>query len=213
MQKCLVLASGSPRRRELLNLLHLPFEVISSDSDESFDPASPPSEIAKSLASMKAEAVAKRVFSERPTDQLVILGADTLVAVERNGVAEILGKPLDAEDARRMLTSLSGIAHKVYTGISLAIVGPDIESHTIADVVKTEVLFRSLSDEMIDAYLATGEPFDKAGAYGIQGYAGAFVESITGDYFNVVGLPVQSVGKMLEQAGIEWWRGADTLSL
>src|SRR5689334_6334000 len=130
MIKRLILASASPRRRELLGLLNLPFEVIASDAEERFDSSYPPSEIAGSLARQKAEAVAIQLSCSRPEGELIVIGADTLVALEHDGVREILGKPRDSEDARRMLRMLSGVAHEVYTGISLTIVGAALESES-----------------------------------------------------------------------------------
>jgi septum formation protein len=220
MSKRLILASASPRRRELLALLGLPFEVVPGDIDEIGPFDLTPRRLAEQLALEKARQVSDRLFGgdwrwvdrENP----IVIGADTLVVSERTDPPAILGKPADADEARRMLNLLSGSTHDVYTG--LAVVwqywpdeadGFDMVERT--EVVDTQVQFRELTPAMIDAYIATGEPFDKAGAYGIQGHAAAFVEAIYGDYFNVVGLPVQTVGRMLERIGIEWWRGEKAL--
>ncbi len=183
----------------------MPFEVAPSRVDEeSFrsSPLPPPQEWAAMLAREKAQEVRTRESGA------LILGADTIVVVEGEDGPKILEKPVDAEDARRMLTRLSAGTHAVYTGLALLVPEEGTGSDRIeSEVVETRVAFRPLTPAMIDAYIATGEPFDKAGAYGIQGGAAAFVEAISGDYFNVVGLPVQTVGRMLERVGIEWWRG------
>jgi septum formation protein len=169
--------------------------------------------MARQLATDKASEVWMRHRSDG-----LILGADTLVVTDRGGLETALGKPVDEDDARRMLALLSGTTHTVYTGVAL--VYPDqsvqygewfADYKTITEVCDTQVQFRELTPAMIDAYIDTGEPFDKAGAYGIQGYAAAFVEAVYGDYFNVVGLPVQTVGRMLEKVGIEWWQGEQAL--
>ncbi len=210
MPKRLILASASPRRRDLLALLGVPFEVITSVVEEDWTGGAPPQEFACHLAFQKAMDV--WAACAKNTNPLV-LGADTVVIVDHCGKAEALNKPVDAQEARKMLRMLSGAAHMVYTGLALLTTDP-VNSGCITHraSVDTQVQFRELTDEMIDAYVATGEPFDKAGGYGIQGYASAFVEAVYGDYFNVVGLPVQAVGRMLEQTGIEWWRGKDALA-
>lgn len=207
MPRRLILASASPRRRELLGLLGLPFAVIPSHIAEEVDPGLSPHQIAGHLAYIKAREIAGSISI---SDSLV-LGADTIVVAGQADTATVLGKPADAEAARDMLRRLSAATHTVLTGIAL-LSRPDDDFESCTRVVDTQVTFRELTPTMIDAYISTGEPFDKAGAYGIQGYASAFVEAIYGDYFNVVGLPVQTVGRMLESIGIEWWRGADALT-
>lgn len=199
----LILASASPRRRELLALFGLPFEVVPSRYEEPLPPAEPISlpEFVAELALRKAEEVATR-----PTSGYV-LGADTMVTLSAQEVGVPLGKPVDTEDARRMLWSLSGKVHTVYTGIALiAASDQGVRAEPLCAVSATRVRFRPLNEEMIAGYLATGEPFDKAGAYGAQGYAAPFIESYEGDFFNVVGLPLCETGRLLEQAGVEWWR-------
>ena len=174
----LVLASASPRRRELLGLLGLPFEVIASRYDEALvDPISlAPAEYVMRLASGKAAEVAGRT-----SGAAVIIGADTTVVLD----GSFLNKPKDAADARQMLRLLSGRTHTVYTGLCL------IQGEMVAtEFAVTEVTFDPLTDETIAAYVAGGEPLDKAGAYGIQGAALSFIPRIQGDYFNVVGLPL-----------------------
>lgn len=181
----LVLASTSPRRRELLGLLGLPFEVIGSGYDESqIDPSAlaPPDYVTR-LAQGKAAEVAGRLDADA-----VVLGADTTVVLD----GAYLNKPQDAADARRMLRSLSGRTHKVYTGLCL-IYGLEVRT----ECAVTEVTFDTLTDSVLDAYVAGGEPLDKAGAYGIQGQALSFIPSIRGDYFSVVGLPLGCLRDLL----------------
>jgi len=173
-----ILASRSPRRKELLSLIVDSFEVITSDFDESRITAPDPEQLVKRLSGCKAKAVAEA------QDGLVI-GADTVV-VSPEG--RVFGIPQDREEAKRMLSLLSGRRHQVMTGVTL------IDGvYEDCFCVKTDVFFRSIEPEEIDAYIETGEPFDKAGGYGIQGKASVFVEKVEGDYFNVVGLPVSAV--------------------
>jgi septum formation protein len=180
----LVLASASPRRAELLRAAGIEFSVRSADLDETQLPDETPPSYVLRLSREKALAVAQ-------PDELV-LGADTTVVV--NG--EIAGKPADATDARRMLQMLGGDWHEVLTGVSLV-----KDTQVCSELAVTRVKFAPLSEAEIDWYIATHEPFDKAGAYGIQGYASRFVEQIEGNYANVVGLPVQVVYRLLHQFG------------
>ena len=182
----LILASSSPRRKELLENLHLTFDVFSCHVDESFDPGLTPGDIVMELSFRKAKAVSELYPSS------CIIGADTVVVLDGN----VLGKPKDRLEAYAMLQALSGKTHSVYTGVS--IVAPRTE---IQFYVKTDVVFWELSDEEIRAYIDTGEPFDKAGAYGIQGFGSVFVKEISGDYFAVVGLPVSRTVRELRNAG------------
>ena len=183
----LILASGSPRRREILRLAGIPFKVLSSDIAEG--PArvgENPSAYARRLAREKADSIR----GSAPSDA-VILAADTIVCVGRS----ILGKPRSSPDARRMLRQLSGRAHCVITGVAL------LDKKTGELVVwseQTRVIFRRLSEHEIRAYLKTGEPFDKAGAYAAQGRAAQFILRIEGCFFNVVGLPLASVCQRLD---------------
>jgi septum formation protein len=209
MSNRLILASASPRRRELLALLGVPFEVHTSRVEEDWSTGQDPREFAVLLAREKALDVWRREVS---SGRRFVLGADTVVVVDTERGPEPLNKPEGRDNAERMLRLLSGITHTVYTGLALVTSSPALPDPVITDaVVGTEVTFRALTDDMIRAYLLTGEPYDKAGAYGIQGHASPFVERIEGDYFNVVGLPVHTVGWMLEAAGVEWWRGQDAL--
>jgi septum formation protein len=182
----IVLASGSPRRRQLLEMLGIPHDVDPPVVDERFEPAELPELHAARLARDKALAVARR----RPGD--VVLGADTVVVLGDR----VLGKPVSATEAERMLEALAGREHRVVTAVALA---RDGELWERCDV--TRVWFRPLSRELIRAYVATGEPLDKAGAYGVQGYGAVLVERIDGDFFSVMGLPLRLVVDLLEAAG------------
>jgi septum formation protein len=182
----LVLASASPRRRELLAQAGFTFDVAPADVPEIRKPGEDPIRFVTRLAREKAEAVLTR--EEVPPDAL-ILGADTIVLLDE----EVLGKPRDPADAARMLRLLSGRTHQVITGVCLA---KGRERQRAAEV--TFVRFTTLSDQEIEEYVATGEPLDKAGAYAIQGRAGRWVPRIHGCYFNVVGLPLALVSSMIE---------------
>jgi septum formation protein len=199
----LILASASPRRRELLGLFGLPFSVLSSPYEEPPAPDHPidlPAFVAE-LARNKARAVALL------EPDAFVLGADTLVSLSLDRVGVPLGKPSDAADATRMLRLLSGTVHTVHTGVALYCPLQDVVlPNPLSVTVRTEVRFRALSEGMIADYVATGEPFDKAGAYGAQGYAAPFIESFTGDFYNVVGLPLCEVGILFERAGLPWWQ-------
>jgi len=194
----LILASTSPRRRELLGALGLPFEIQPSAFDEDAVPVGDggPEEWVVTLAAGKALAVALQVQGSA-----LVIGADTTVVLD----GTCLGKPKDPMDACRTLRSLSGRTHTVCTGLALIQV-EDGEPHPpITDVVSTEVTFDELTDEVIEAYVATGEPLDKAGSYGIQGKALSFIPRINGDYFNVVGLPLNRLVALLNQFGVSVW--------
>jgi septum formation protein len=181
----LVLASASPRRQELLRAAGIPFEVQPANIAE--DPL--PGEDAKSCAERLAREKAMAIARQRPND--LVLGADTVVVIDK----QILGKPNDATDARRMLRLLSGRTHQVITGVCLTSRGQtSVMSET------TSVEFSELSDTEIVDYVASGEPMDKAGAYAIQGMAARWIPRIEGDYSNVVGLPVALVWRMLRGA-------------
>ena len=189
--KRIILASHSPRRRELLTALGIVFEVIGTDLDESMTAGESVEEHVLRLAGQKAWAV-----SCRNPDALV-LGADTVVVVD----GAVLGKPADEEDAARMLGMLSGRTHEVLTGI--AIIPPQCQD-AYAQVVRTAVVMRGLDPKEIAAYVATGEPMDKAGAYAVQGMASAFITRIEGSYPNVVGLPTAEViGLLLTLGAVE----------
>lgn len=188
--KPLLLASASPRRRELLAAMGLEFEVMPSAVDESAISADHPRTFALRAAFAKARDVAARLEPDR-----WVLAADTVVTRQM----VLFGKPADAADARRMLRALSGETHEVITALALARSGAQ-ETHLHA--THTMVQFRPLTETEIDAYIATGEPTDKAGAYGIQGQGGDLIESIRGDYYNVVGLPCGALADMLQDNGL-----------
>lgn len=181
----LILASGSPRRRELLDLMGLTYTVETPDVDESF--SGRPSETVMEISRRKAAAVAARHSDS------VIIAADTLVFADG-----ALGKPHTPERAKEMLRSLAGNWHHVYTGITVI---NTRSGRTLRNVDKTRVHLVSMTEQEIDAYVATGEPLDKAGAYGIQGMGGMFVDRIDGSYSNVVGLPMSMLRIMLAQVG------------
>ena len=188
----LILASASPRRRELMTAAGYTFEVSVSSADEDLSPDTPPAEGVRILAERKAGAVAKTIGDT--TGQTFVVGADTLV--ELDGVP--LGKPKDEADAKRMLSALSGSRHRVVTGVAV-IAGDKCFSGTETTVVS----FRSLSDSEISDYVATGEPMDKAGAYAIQGGAEKFVSGLDGELDNVIGLPCKLLARLLSRAGYD----------
>lgn len=190
----LVLASSSPRRQQLIHLLGLPVEIETSDVEEKVEAEWTPAHTVEQLARMKASAVVEQ--REARQVQGLVIGADTVVALED----QILGKPTDDTDALRMLRMLQGRAHDVYTGIACMdmVTGTVLVRHR-----RTRVWMRQRTDEQLLSYIATGEPRDKAGAYGIQGVGSTMVDRIDGCYFNVVGLSVSLLSEMLESLGIE----------
>jgi len=185
----LILASASPRRAEILHNAGYAFVVVSSAIDETPIPGEPTETMVQRLADAKAELVAAR--SVGPA---IVIAADTAVQIG----TQILGKPRTTEDARQMLQSLSGMTHSVITGLSLIRL-PDGERRSFVE--STQVHFARLSPDEIEEYLGTGEPFDKAGGYAIQGRAGRFIPRIEGCYFNVVGLPLARLAKELTELG------------
>ena len=185
----IILASASPRRRELLSALGLQFEVRPAQGEEHPEPGLSGGETAKRLSRAKCLEIAANAGEDA-----VVIAADTVVCLDD----QILGKPADAADAARMLRALSGRDHRVFTGVTVS-----RGDRVLSDYEETAVHFRPLSEREIGAYVAPGAPLDKAGAYGIQGRASLFVRGIEGDYFNVVGLPLCKLGEMLKQLGIE----------
>ena len=191
----IVLASGSPRRKELLAKTGLKFSVVVSGGEEKAE-TSDPAETVEKLSLDKASAVADLLQDEK--EPQLIIGADTVVACD----GEILGKPSDREDAFRMLWKLQGQTHQVYTGVTLLLKKKHTwQAHTFSE--KTDVQFYPVSREELLAYIETGEPMDKAGSYGIQGGFGIYVKGICGDYNNVVGLPVGRLVYELKKLGID----------
>jgi septum formation protein len=184
-----ILASQSPRRRELLSLIGIAHEVRPADLDESALPGESPIAHAERLARSKADTVAAR------EPAAVVIGADTIVVLD----GDILGKPTDAIDAAKMLRRLSGRTHTVLTAVAVAARG-----RVVSGVESVEVTFRPLTDQQITSYIATGEPMDKAGAYGIQGFGAVIVERVHGDYFAVMGLALGRLIGLLEEVDIEY---------
>lgn len=183
--KRIILASASPRRKEILERFKVKFETIVSDVEEIFD-SEDPSEVVKSLAVKKCKDV-----SQRCEDGDIVIAADTIVYCDK-----ILGKPKNRKDAFDMISSLSSKTHLVMTGIAIIEVGSD---RVVSDYEVTKVKFRDLNNEKIERYLNTEEYIDKAGAYGIQGYGEVLVESINGSFSNVVGLPISKLDELLER--------------
>lgn len=184
-----ILASGSPRRKELLELMGLEFKVIVSQADEdSVSKDLKPALYVQELALLKASATAKEVLRNK---NAVIISADTIVTLD----GQILGKPKDEDDAFNMLSKLLGREHEVYTGYCVMRIS---DGKAVCGKVRTKVKFKDLSDDKIRGYINSGEPMDKAGAYGIQGLGSLLIEKIDGDYFNVVGLPISALADTLE---------------
>jgi len=196
----LILASGSPRRAEILRSAGLPFTVLSSAVDETPVPGESAREMVQRLALGKAELV-----SARAVGPAIIIAADTVVTLD----GAIMGKPRTTEDARQMLEKLSGRTHSVITGVALIRL-PDVERVEFQET--TQVQFASLSEEEIVQYLSSGEPFDNAGAYAIQGRAGRYIPRIEGCYYNVVGLPLARLCSALVELGwSEEWKTEEAL--
>ena len=190
MHMDIILASQSSRRRELLERMGVgDFRIVTPDIDEQMDRELPPGELVGRISLEKALAVQAQE-GKGP----IIIAADTVVALD----GAVLGKPADELEAFKMLSTLSGCRHQVYTGLTVL---QGEEQYTVSE--ETTVTFRELSAEEIDRYIATGEPMDKAGAYGIQGYGALLVEGIQGDYYNVMGLPVCRLGLLLRRLGVD----------
>ena len=183
----LILASASPRRQELLKLFGVPFLVRVADIDETMDPGKPPYDEVARVSRLKANAIAREAGD-------VVIAADTIVVCD----GEVLGKPRDEADAVRMLRLLSGRDHQVMTGMTVLRGGKAL---TCTEV--TDIHFRVLSEKEIEGYVASGEPMDKAGRYGIQGGAALFAEKMVGDYYNVMGLPVCKLWQLLQKIAPE----------
>lgn len=184
----LILASGSPRRRELLGCFGFDLKVIKPDTDETVDPSLTPQEVVISLALQKGRSVAQITGTDTP-----LLSADTIVVLDN----EIINKPLDREDAIKMITKLSDRTHSVFTGVSIF-----YKDTVDTFFVKSDVTFKKLSSEEISDYCDTDEPYDKAGAYAVQGIGSFMVKSINGSYSNVIGLPVSEVIEHFQKLNI-----------
>lgn len=182
-----ILASQSPRRRELLTLVGIEHEVRPADIDETYIAGETPRAHAERLAREKARVIA------RP--EAVVIGSDTIVVVD----GDVLGKPRDAADGARMLRRLSGRTHTVITAVAIA-----WQDKLVSEVEEVEVEFHELDDERIAAYLGTSEPMDKAGSYGIQGFGATIVKRVSGDYFAVMGLPLQRLVRLCERIGLRY---------
>ncbi len=201
----IILASQSPRRKELLEQIGLEFEICPAKGEEIIT-KSIPEEVVMELSKQKAEEIAAMVSSyteehkdiTTPSDILVI-GADTVVAF--NG--KILGKPVDEADAKRMLSMLSGNTHSVFTGVTLVLIDKSGRAGELVFFEKTDVKMHQMTEQEIERYIATGEPMDKAGSYGIQGKCAIYIEKIDGDYNNVVGLPITRIYQELKKIGID----------
>lgn len=193
-KRLLILASASPRRRELMQRLLRPFVTEVSDAAETVPPEIAPADTAEYLSGIKA----KEIFGKHPDEEVVVIGSDTIVLLD--GV--IFGKPKDTEDARRMLRALSGRTHEVRTGVTILwrkYHDGKPEEGSLHFTSSTGVSFYELEDSEIDAYIATGEPMDKAGAYGIQEEGALLVEKINGDYYTVMGFPIAEVNRRLRK--------------
>lgn len=201
----IILASASPRRKELLEQIGLEFEICPAKGEEIITKTIP-EEVVMELSKQKAEEVAALVSSfgeshkeiTTPSDILVI-GADTVVAYD----GKILGKPSDEADAKRMLTMLSGNTHSVFTGVTLVLIDKTGRAGELVFYEKTDVKMHAMTEAEIDRYIATAEPMDKAGSYGIQGKCAIHIEKIDGDYNNVVGLPIARIYQELKNIGID----------
>lgn len=201
----IILASASPRRKELLEQIGISFDICPAKGEEIIT-KEVPHEVVEELASQKAKEVAGMVkayeasHEELMTPQdIMVIGADTIVAYEN----QILGKPKDEADAFRMLSMLAGNTHSVYTGVSIVLLGASGKVGELTFYEKTDVVMRQMEEEEIRRYIATGEPMDKAGAYGIQGKCAIYIDKINGDYNNVVGLPVAAIYRELKKLGID----------
>ena len=187
--KRIILASASPRRKELLEKIGLKFEVDASNCVEEVDPALEPDELTRRISLTKAKSVAPRY------KDALIIAADTIGVIGK----KLLGKPHTADEARKMLAQISGKSHEVITGFTVL---DTTTNKVFSGTVNTKVYIKKLTTQEIDAYVQTGEPLDKAGAYGIQGLGAVIVEKIEGDYYNVVGLPLSALAEVLKEFGI-----------
>ena len=203
----IILASASPRRKELLEQVGISFEICPAKGEEMITKTLP-NEVVSELSAQKAREVAAMLkqYGEHhkdlmTPDDIMVIGADTVVSVDN----QILGKPKDETDAARMLSLLSGRSHEVYTGVTLVFMSKSGKVGERTFFEKTTVTMQKMSEEEIDRYIATREPMDKAGSYGIQGKCAIYIDKIEGDYNNVVGLPVSAIYRELKKLGIDWY--------
>lgn len=197
MANQLILASSSPRRLDLLRLVGVEPQVVAADIDETVLPGEEPRALVARLCESKASKVAHQLTTRRRSGDFVVLGADTIVVL----AGDVMNKPIDAADARQMLTRLGGTTHEVLTGTAVVLAVDGEVVQTESEVVSSSVTMRPLTSKDIDQYLESGEPFGKAGAYAIQGYGAVFVTAIEGSFHNVVGLPLHMVELLLERVG------------
>lgn len=191
--KRIILGSASPRRSELMAQIGLEFEVIVSEKEEYYK-SNTPEAIVKELALMKAENVASKLKSDCEAKDIIVIGADTIVVLDDR----ILGKPKDEEEAYRMLMSIQGRPHQVFTGVAILDFDGNGACQTYPHSVETKVYVHEMDEQEIRSYIKSGEPMDKAGAYGIQGGFAAYIDKIEGDYYNVVGLPISYLYQQLK---------------
>ena len=191
-----VLASGSPRRKELLSKVIPEYEVIPATGEEEAT-ADEPSELVEKLSFQKASEIFHKIFTNE-SDRLVVIGADTVVSYNR----KVLGKPKNRQDARDMISALSGSTHAVYTGVTVMYVDEDGSEKSFTFNEETLVDVSKMTEDEIEAYVATGESDDKAGGYGVQGLFAIFIEGIKGDYYNVVGLPISRLYHEMKNHGL-----------
>jgi septum formation protein len=205
IQPELILASSSPRRQELIRMLGLPVRIMVSHADESTPDGMPPSQIVETLSLRKAQVVADQCTD--PSQQgSIVVGSDTIVVLNDR----VYGKPLDQTDASRMLRELQGRTHQVYTGLACIPVGaPQGDYKPAIGHTVNHVTFRTMCEEEIEGYVQTGDPMDKAGAYGIQGLGACFIEKIEGDFYSVMGLPLNLLYQMLLKFDISPFRVGD----
>lgn len=194
-----ILASESPRRKEIMEQMGIPFQSMGSSLDEVVEEKEPAAMV-QALAATKAKDIASKIAEEKDmAADSIIIGADTMVFFREN----VLGKPKDKADAMRMLQMLSGEEHEVYTGVNIIIRPVQGHMESISFAACTKVLMRALTREQIENYVATGEPMDKAGAYAIQGRFGIYISEIHGDYYNIVGFPIAKIHEKLLEHGID----------
>ncbi len=194
----IILASGSPRRREIMETMGLPCQIVSENVKEETQETVPEEQV-KALARLKTQAALPGVRARLGNSDVIIIGADTMVFYQ----GQALGKPKDEQDAARMLQLLSDQVHEVYTGVSIIIDNQDGRREDISFAVASKVTVRALTREQIMDYIATGEPMDKAGAYAIQGKFGMYIKEISGDYYNIVGFPIAKIYDTLLEYGID----------